>query len=53
MDRIKLPNGGIEYRQSKKDKEIRDNHKGKKAGDLSSSDVKELVYELAKRAGII
>ena len=54
MDRIKHQSGAIEYVPGKKEKDSKEKYKTvKKAADLTDTQVKELVYKLAKLNKII
>lgn len=52
-DKIIHKSGAIEHIATPKEKAIKAKHKDKKAADLSTADLKELVYELAKQANLI
>jgi hypothetical protein len=54
MKKVTLSGGGLEYVHSDEDKQVKENLKAvKKASDLKDSDVKNLVYQLAKQANLI
>ena len=53
MKRIKHPSGAYEFVPDEKEQASKDKYKGKKAKDLTDAQIKELVYELAKRAGLV
>jgi len=49
-----MKSGGLEFIPDAKEKESKDKLKTKKKGsDLSDAQVKELVFELARRANLI
>jgi len=52
--KIILPNGSIEYVDTPKEGESKKKYKAKKkATDLTTKDLQELVYELARRANLL
>lgn len=53
MKKITYKSGAVEYVPDESEQKIKDKYQGKKAKDLTDSQVKELVYELAKRANLI
>jgi len=54
MRKITHKNGTIEFVPDEQEQASKDKLKTKKKGsDLSSAEVKDLVYELAKRANLI
>ena len=54
MRTIKHPSGAIEKVPDETEKKSKDKYKTKKKGsDLSSAEVKDLVFELAKRNNLI
>ncbi len=54
MDRIILPGGAIEYRDTPDEKASKEKYKTKKKpSDLTDAQVKELTFELARRANLL
>ena len=54
MDKITLPGGAIEYRDTADEKASKEKYKAKKkAADLTNKDMQELIYKLAKLANLL
>ena len=54
MNRNILKSGAIEYVATEEEKASKEKHKTKKSGkDLTDAQVKDLVYQLAKKANLI
>ena len=54
MKRVELPSGSYEYIDSPEEKLIKSKVKDKKAAnDLTDTQVKDLVYIMAKKQGLI
>ncbi len=54
MRKYLMPSGAIEYRDTEEEKESKDKFKDKKkASDLTDTDVREIVFKLAKQAHLL
>ena len=49
----RLQSGALENVPTKEEKDLKDKYKGKKAKDLSTADIQELVLEIAKLLKIL
>ncbi len=54
MKKTTLKSGAIEYLPTEEEKTSKEKYKAaKKASDLTDSDLKDLVYKLAKKANLL